>query len=242
MYGAICGDIVGSVYEGSPIKTKNFPLFTEDKYFTDDTVLTCAVADALLKLSDYTESNVKAALQESIPRICLEHYDAGYGGGFQTWIYNRKYNELYGSYGNGSAMRVSSVGWLFDKLEETRRVARWTAEVTHNNPKEVKGAEAVAAVIFLARTGASKKEIRKFVVNNFYELDFTCDEIRPHYTFSATCGGTVPYAIQAFLEGDSFEDVIRTAVSLGGDSDTLTCIAGTKFARQTCKNAMHSFV
>ena len=151
---------------------------------------------------------------------------AGYGGRFRGWLRSDD-PQPYGSYGNGSAMRVSSAGWLYDSLEETRQVARWTAEVTHNHPEGVKGAESTAAAIFLARTGHGKNEIRDYIVSEFgYDLSRTCDEIRPAYHHVESCQGTVPEAITAFLEGEGFEDVIHTAVSLGGDCDTLTCIAG----------------
>jgi ADP-ribosylglycohydrolase len=151
---------------------------------------------------------------------------AGYGGKFAVWL--REYHpKPYGSYGNGSAMRVSAVGWLYDSLERTREVARWTAEVTHNHPEGVKGAEATASAIYMARNGASKEEIKNHITENFgYDLTRTCDEIRPTYHHVESCQETVPEAMTAFLEGNDFEDVIRTAVSLGGDCDTLTCIAG----------------
>lgn len=226
MLGAICGDIVGSIYEWNPHKSKKFKLFTKNNCFTDDTVLTCAVANTLLNISDYTEQNVKNTLTQNIIKLCWKYRDAGYGGNFDIWLYSREH-EPYGSYGNGSAMRVSPVGWFFDTLEETRQIARWTAEITHNHPEGIKGAEAVASVIFLARTGHTKEEISKYIEKEFYILNQTCNEIRPEYLFNTTCQGTVPQAIQAFLEGKSFTDVIRTAISLGGDSDTLTCIAGS---------------
>lgn len=227
MLGAVCGDIVGSVYEGNPIKTKDFELFTDEKEFTDDTVMTIAVAQGLLSLAEFPETAVKSAVIDSMKCFGRAHNDVGYGGNFRRWLFlEDEGDKPYGSYGNGSAMRVSAVGWLFSAIEETRRVAAWTAEVTHNHPEGIKGAEAVASVIFLARTGASKKQIKKYVTENFYPLDKTLDEIRPKYLFDVSCQGTVPPAIEAFLEGNSFEDVIRNAISLGGDSDTLTCIAG----------------
>ena len=152
--------------------------------------------------------------------------DAGYGGMFYQWLYTPD-PKPYGSFGNGSAMRVSSVGWFFDTLERTREVARWTAEVTHDHPEGIKGAEATASAVFLARTGKSKDEIRDYIISEFgYDLSQTCDQIRPWYEFDVSCQGTVPVAVTAFYEGKDFEDVIRTAVSLGGDCDTLTCIAG----------------
>ena len=231
MYGAILGDIIGSPYEfDRGRKTKDFPFFDRGASFTDDSVMTIAVADALMQAEDRNviddESAVKALLIDSMHKWGHKYPNAGYGGRFRTWL---RHNECepYNSWGNGSAMRVSSVGWMFDDLETTRKVARWTAEVTHNHPEGVRGAEATACAVFLARTGSSKEEIRDFITNDIgYDLSRTCDEIRPDYCHVESCQQTVPEAITAFLEGEDFEDVIRTAVSLGGDCDTLTCIAG----------------
>ncbi|MCR5649685.1 MAG: ADP-ribosylglycohydrolase family protein [Lachnospiraceae bacterium] len=229
MYGAILGDMIGAPYEfDQGNKSKDFEMFNEDVMYTDDTVMTIAVADALMGLSDNAdEDTVKAAVVKSM-RIWGNRYpDAGYGVRFFNWLFDDKEPKPYGSWGNGSAMRVSSVGWLFDTLDETRRYARLTAEVTHNHPEGIKGAEAAASAIFLARIGISKEEIKEYIVNEFdYDLSHTCDEIRPGYHHIESCQYTVPEAITAFLEGNDFEDVIRTAVSLGGDCDTLTCIAG----------------
>lgn len=227
MYGAILGDIIGSPYEfDRGDKTKDFPLFNEDSTFTDDSVMTIAVADALLSEAKDPE-RIKTLLVYSMQRWGRKDPTAGYGGMFYRWLFTDD-PQPYGSFGNGSAMRVSSVGWLYDSLEETREKARLTAEVTHNHPEGIKGAESVAAVIWLARNGKSKQEIREYVIKEFgYDLSRTCDEIRPGYYHVESCQETVPEAITAFLEGESFEDVIRTAVSLGGDCDTLTCIAGS---------------
>ena len=227
MYGAILGDIIGSPYEfDMGDKTKDFPLFREDSGFTDDSMMTIAVADALLSDAKDPE-RIKTLLIYSMQRWGRKDPDAGYGGMFLRWLFEDD-PQPYGSFGNGSAMRVSSVGWLYDTLEETREKARLTAEVTHNHPEGVKGAECVASVIWLARNGKSKQEIKEYVVKEFgYDLSRTCDEIRPGYYHVESCQQTVPEAITAFLEGESFEDVIRTAVSLGGDCDTLTCIAGS---------------
>ncbi len=227
MYGAILGDMIGAPYEfdRSP-KTKEFPLFSRGTEITDDSVMTIAVAEALLDATGKTDEEVKTALVASMRKWGKRYPDAGYGARFYDWL-RVKHPEPYGSYGNGSAMRVSSAGWLYDSLEETRHMARLTAEVTHNHPEGIKGAEATVCAIFLARTGASKKEIRDYIAAEFdYDLSRTCDEIRPTYHHVESCQETVPEAITAFLEGTSFEDVIRTAVSLGGDCDTLTCIAG----------------
>ncbi len=227
MYGAILGDIIGSPYEfDRGDKTKDFPLFNEDSEFTDDSVMTIAVADAMLSGAKDPE-RIKTLLVYSMKRWGRKIPDAGYGGMFYRWLFTDD-PQPYGSFGNGSAMRVSSVGWLYDTLEETREKARLTAEVTHNHPEGIKGAECVASVIWLARNGKSKQEIREYVIKEFgYDLSRTCDVIRPGYYHVESCQETVPEAITAFLEGESFEDVIRTAVSLGGDCDTLTCIAGS---------------
>ena len=229
MYGAILGDIIGSPYEfdrGS--KTKNFPLFSKHSTYTDDTVMTIAVAAALLKLPmDAEDEAVRWELVRRLQAYGQRFPYAGYGGMFRRWL-RAKDPQPYGSYGNGSAMRVSSVGWLYNDLATVRRMARLSAEVTHNHPEGIKGAEAVASAIFLARTGSTKEEIKAYIEENFhYNLSRTCDEIRPGYRHVETCQETVPEAITAFLEGEDFEDVIRTAVSLGGDCDTLTCIAGS---------------
>ena len=226
MYGAILGDIIGSPYEfDQGNKTKDFPLFSEKSMFTDDTVMTIAVADATMGLL-YEAHGGRAKMVASMKHFGRMFPRAGYGSMFRRWLQWDE-PEPYGSYGNGSAMRVSSVAWLFDELESVRAVARLSAEVSHNHPEGIKGAEATAAAIFMARTGSSKAEIKAYVEENFgYNLSRTCDEIRPNYRHVETCQETVPEAITAFLEGESFEDVIRTAVSLGGDCDTLTCIAG----------------
>ena len=230
MFGAILGDIVGSPYEfdWNNIKTKDFPLFSENSEFTDDTVMTLAVARALLERLDKTdEQAMKGAFADWMHRLGRAYPDAGYGSHFGAWLFLEG-SEPYGSYGNGSAMRVSPVAWAFDTLEEVRRVARWSAEVSHDHPEGVKGAESVASAIYMARTGCTKATIRDYIEAEFgYDLHRTCDAIRPHYRHVESCQQSVPEAIIAFLEGESFEDVLRTAVSLGGDSDTIAAIAGS---------------
>ena len=229
MYGAILGDIIGSPYEfDRGTKTKDFPLFSPNSTFTDDSVMTLAVADAFLSIAPNAEnSDIRRRLVQSMQSYGRKYPDAGYGGKFRLWLKDPN-PQPYGSYGNGSAMRVSSVGWLFDDLQTVRRMARLSAEVTHNHPEGIKGAEATASAIFLARTGSTKAEIKHYIEERFhYDLSRTCDEIRPAYRHVESCQETVPEAITAFLEGESFEDVIRTAVSLGGDCDTLTAIAGS---------------
>jgi ADP-ribosylglycohydrolase len=217
MLGAIVGDIIGSVYEHHPIKTTAFPFWTADCTFTDDTVLTVAVADALLSGRGYADSF--RAFYRAFPR-------AGYGGSFRRWAQGIQ-PEPYGSWGNGSAMRVSPIGWWHDTLEETLAAADESAAVTHNHPDGRAGARAVAACIFLARHGASRAEIRAYIEANFYGLPGSVDEIRPGYAFDVSCPGTVPPAICCALEAPDFETSIRLAVSLGGDADTLAAIAGS---------------
>lgn len=229
MYGAIIGDIIGSPFEfDRGDKTKDFELFGAKAEFTDDTVMTIAVGEALLKAGkDASVEEIKSLVVQHMKKWGQKYPDAGYGGRFGWWL-NLKKPEPYNSYGNGSAMRVSAAGWLYDSLERTREVARATAEVTHNHPEGMKGAEAIASAIYMARNGSSKEEIKEYIIREFhYDLSRSCDEIRPGYYHVESCQETVPEAITAFLEGENFEDVIRTAVSLGGDCDTLTAIAGS---------------
>lgn len=228
MYGALLGDMIGAPYEfDRGNKSKEFPLFCENSRFTDDSVMTIAVAEALLDSRFLDDDSIRAALIKSMRKWGKKYPDAGYGRKFLCWL-REKDPKPYGSCGNGSAMRVSAAGWLFDTLEETREKARLTAEVTHDHPEGIKGAEAASSAIFLARTGRSKGEIQDYIVQEFgYDLSRTCDQIRSSYYHNESCQKTVPEAITAFLEGADFEDVIRTAVSLGGDCDTLTCIAGS---------------
>ncbi|MBM4325725.1 MAG: ADP-ribosylglycohydrolase family protein [Deltaproteobacteria bacterium] len=217
MLGAIAGDIIGSVYESAPIKHTDFPLFRKDCFFTDDTALTVAVADCLLSRANYADKF----------KEYLRLYPfTGYGSAFYTWASSASC-EPYGSWGNGSAMRVSPIGMAMDSLDEALEEARRSAVVTHNHPEGIKGAQATAAAVFLARSGATKEDIRRFVATKFgYDLSEPLDSIRPHYGFDVSCRGTVPPAIRAFLESEDYEDAIRKAISLGGDSDTLACITG----------------
>ena len=217
MLGAVAGDIIGSPYEHHPIKTEDFPLFTYRSHFTDDTVMTIAVAYAILNDLDF--GPVMQLFGRKYP-------DAGYGKAFKEWIYKPKV-EPYNSWGNGSAMRVSPIGWVANSVEEVFNKAKTTAEVSHNHPNGIKGAQATALAIFLARKGSSKNDIRQEISQQFgYNLQQTLSEIRPDYHFDVTCDGTVPQAIIAFLESANYEDAVRKAVSLGGDSDTLACITG----------------
>jgi ADP-ribosylglycohydrolase len=229
MYGAILGDIIGSPYEfDRGNKSKDFELFGKEAAFTDDSVMTVAVAEALLAAGkDASSEEIRRQVISAMQKWGQKYPYAGYGVRFGVWLSSED-PAPYGSYGNGSAMRVSPAGWLYDTLERTRVVAKATAEVTHNHPEGIKGAESVASAIFLARNGSSKDEIRSYIEKTFhYDLRRTCDEIRPTYHHVESCQQTVPEAITAFLEGTDFEDIIRTAVSLGGDCDTLTAISGS---------------
>jgi ADP-ribosylglycohydrolase len=229
MYGAILGDIIGSPFEfDRGNKTKEFDLFTKGCDFTDDSVMTIAVGEALLAVgTEATVKEIEEALVTNMQDWGKRYPYAGYGGRFRYWL--RESNpKPYGSYGNGAAMRVSAAGWLYDSLERTREVARATANVTHNHPEGIKGAEATASAIYMARNGFSKEEIKEYIEREFhYNLDRTLDEIRPGYHMDETCQRTVPEAIIAFLESKDFEDAIRNAVSLGGDTDTLGAITGS---------------
>ena len=218
LIGAIAGDIIGSIYEFHPTKSIDFPLFKEYSRFTDDTVMTVANADWLLS---------NDSLSDTMKKYGNRYLTAGYGGMFIEWLTSDN-SQPYNSYGNGSAMRVSPVGWAFDTLERTLEKAKESAEITHNHPEGIKGAQAVAACIYLARTGKSKQEIKEYIETTFrYDLSNTCEEIRPTYTFSGSCQGTVPASIIAFLDSTSFEHAIRLAISLGGDADTMGAITGS---------------
>ena len=225
MIGAIFGDVVGSVYEFDNIKTKDFPLFSPWCEYTDDTVMTVALADALMQFDEINDvEEFKKVLVKTFHRYGKAYPDAGYGGHFGLWLTTEE-TEPYGSYGNGSAMRVSPVAWYARSLDEALALAKASAEVTHNHPEGIKGAVVTAGATYLARTGAVVEEIKNFV-SDYYDMDFTLDEIRPNYRFNETCQGTVPQAMQAFFESVSFEDAIRNGISIGGDSDTLCAICG----------------
>jgi ADP-ribosylglycohydrolase len=226
MLGAIIGDTVGSVYEFNNIKIIDFPLFSVKSNYTDDSIMTMAVASWLLNDSQHTMETLEEAFLSFAKKYPCPM--GGYGGMFFRWLFNSKNKrEPYNSWGNGSAMRVSAVGWMFDTLEETEHVAGLSAAITHNHPEGIKGAQATAAAIFMARSGKSKEEIRDYISTKYgYNLNRTCDEIRPVYDWDASCQGTVPEAMVAFFDSTDFESAIRLAVSLGGDSDTLACITG----------------
>ncbi|UCD91047.1 MAG: ADP-ribosylglycohydrolase family protein [Desulfobacterales bacterium] len=217
MIGAIAGDIIGSVYEHYPIKTKDFPLFHPRCRFTDDSVLTVAMADAILTKRPY---------EQSVREIGRRYPRAGYGRAFIGWLYSEQ-PQPYNSWGNGSAMRVSPVGFAFDTEDHVLSEAKKTASISHNHPEGLKGAQATALAVFHARMGYTKDEIRGEISQRFgYNMHRAVDDIRPTYAFDISCQGTVPEAIIAFLDSTSYEDAVRNAISLGGDSDTLACITG----------------
>lgn len=226
MTGAIIGDIVGSRFEFHNRKSKEFTLFTAKCFFTDDTVVTLAVADALNKYESITDYEAfKQTLIKSMHEIGNRYPNCGYGGRFYGWIRNRR-TTPYNSYGNGSAMRVSPVGWYAKSLDEAERLAKATAVVTHNHPEGIKGAVSVAGAVYLARTGSTMNELRKYV-SRFYKIDFTLNQIIPTYGFHETCQDSVPQAFESFFESVNFEDAIRNAISIGGDSDTIAAITGS---------------
>lgn len=221
--GAICGDIIGSTREFNPIKSKDFELIPENSSFTDDTVLTLALASWLIK----DESKSKEILIKEIKSICNMYPYIGYGGRFNQWIKSDN-TQPYNSWGNGSAMRVSPVSWVGNSLEEVENLAKISAEITHNHPEGIRGAVSVAASIYLARTGENKNTIKKYVEDNFaYNLSRKLDSFRSDYSFEVSCQKSVPESIICFLEADSYEETIRNAVSLGGDADTQAAIAGS---------------
>lgn len=217
MLGAIAGDMIGSIYEFHSIETMEFPLFSKDSFFTDDSVLTLALADSILNGRPYVELLVEYAIR---------YPHAGYGSSFRYWVYATDHSP-YNSFGNGAAMRISPAAYAADTLEEVLALAEQYTAVTHNHPEGIKGGQATAMAVYLARKGASKAEIKQQIQDAFhYDLDRRLDDIRPGYHFDVTCQGTVPEAILAFLESTSFENAIRLAVTLGGDADTLACITG----------------
>ena len=220
MIGAIIGDIVGSIYEFDNIKTKDFKLFQDEMFFTDDSVMTIAIAKALSEKGDVGRNAIRWMRE-----LGRKYPHSGYGGRFDMWLKDESMGP-YDSYGNGSAMRVSAVGWFADSVEEVKELSRKVTEVTHNHPEGIKGAEATAICVYHLLHGMEKDELRKIVERDYYSLDFTLDGIRDEYEFNESCQGTVPQAIEAFLESTDFEDAIRNAISLGGDSDTLAAITG----------------
>ena len=226
MYGAIIGDIVGSRFEWNNIKTKDFEFFHKDCFFTDDSVMTIAVAKALHESKKNNYEDLEKQLDYYMHEIGKKYPNCGFGGSFYRWIMN-DIHEPYNSYGNGSAMRTSECGFIADSFEEALSLAERCAAITHNHIEGIKGAKATTACIYLSREGKSKEEIREYINDNYYQLNFSLDEIRPSYSFDVTCQGSVPQAIEAFLESVSFEDAIRNEISIGGDSDTIAAITGS---------------
>ena len=243
MLGAVIGDIAGSVYEFSNTRDYNFEMFPAGSNFTDDTVMTMAVAEWALNNDICADIEVQTKLLESIMVDVAKDVPCpmgGYGAGFHTWLFHPErlidYRTgrtasgrcPYNSWGNGSAMRTSSIGWLYDDMDTTLKVAETAASITHNHPEGIKGAQAVTAAIFMARNGASKEDIKKYITTKFhYNLDQSWEYLHDTYEWDSSCQGTVPQAIISFLSSDDFEGAIRRAVSIGGDSDTLACITGS---------------
>ena len=225
MLGAIIGDVVGSIYEFHNIKSKDFAFFGIGCKYTDDTVMTVAVADALLTSGTENTDAFKSVLVDKMHYHTRRHLLCGFGSRFSSWVLRGK-RDPYNSLGNGSAMRVSPVAYCASTLDDVLCLAKASAEVTHNHPDGIKGAEAIAGLIFLARIGKSKSELKAFA-QKYFDLSFTLDSIRPTYTYDMTTQGSVPHSIVAFLESESFEDAIRNAVSIGGDSDTIAAITGS---------------
>lgn len=221
MLGAIIGDIAGSIYEWDNIKTKDFPLLSQGCFFTDDTVMTIAIAEA------NRNGGSESLFIDEMKKWGRKYPDVGYGRAFRDWLFSED-RTPYHSWGNGSAMRVSSCAWYYDRLDQVEEAARRSAAVTHNHPEGIKGAQALAAAIFLARTGEQKEDIKRYIIASYgYDLERELDAIRPSYSFEVSCQKSVPEAILAFLESRDFEDAIRNAISLGGDSDTLSAMAGS---------------
>lgn len=224
MIGAIIGDIVGSRFEFHNIKSKEFELFSPRCFFTDDTVMTLAVAEAVMNTYGDYELLANQAVN-SMQGLGRRYPNAGYGHRFMEWIFDDRPHP-YNSFGNGAAMRVSACGFAARSLEQVKHQSYNVTYVTHNHYEGIKGAEATASAIFLARSGSSREEIRAYIDKNYYPMDFTLDGIRDSYYFNESCQGTVPQALEAFFEANDFEDAIRNAVSVGGDSDTLAAITG----------------
>ena len=224
LWGAIIGDIVGSIYEFSNIKTKNFPFFPMNGYITDDSCMTIAVADALMKWKLDGDDLQQLTIQ-SMRQIGFKHPNMGYGFGFAKWLFNKE-SEPYNSWGNGAAMRISAVGWIGNSIPEVKRLSYMVTAVSHDHIEGIKGAEATAVCVYLARMGKDKNEIAKYITDNYYDWCSSVAELQANYSWDGSCQGTVPQALQCFIESTSFEDAIRNAISIGGDSDTIAAITG----------------
>lgn len=227
MNGAIIGDIVGSVYEFHTIKQKQFKFFKDKCYFTDDTVMTCAIAQACLEYKEKKDLELfKKNVAKKMRILGKKYPGAGYGYYFYNWIFDDN-KTSYNSYGNGGAMRTSPVAYVAESLEECELLAETQASVTHDHPEGIKGAKAISAAIYMSKENYSKEEIREYIEENYYKLDFTIPQIRRKYQYDVTAQGSVPQAIEAFLEGEDFEDCIRNAICIGGDADTLAAMTGS---------------
>lgn len=227
MLGAVVGDVIGSVYEVNNVKAKNFELFSDESTYTDDSVMTCAIASACIEyLNNRNIEGFKKNVIKNMRELGRLHITAGYGGTFIKWLLTS--NPIpYNSWGNGSAMRVSPIAWVSESIEECEYLAEVSASVTHNHQEGIKGAKAIASATFMAKAKFNKDEIRKYIEEKYYDLDFKLDEIRNKYKFDVSCQGSVPQAIKSFLEGNNFEDVVRNAISIGGDSDTIAAMAAS---------------
>lgn len=225
MIGAIIGDIAGSRFEWFNHRSKDFELLSPKCFFTDDSVMSLAICDALMKCTE-NFSDLSDQAVSSMQEVGRRYRHCGYGGSFFRWMYSNN-PKPYNSYSNGAAMRVSGCGHVGTSINEVKQLSRSVTEVTHNHPEGLKGAEATATAVFLARTGKSINEIKNYIVKNYYSLDFTIDGIRETYKYNETCQDTVPQALEAFFESTDFEDAIRNAISIGGDSDTLAAITGS---------------
>lgn len=226
LYGAIIGDIVGSKYEFNNYRSKNFDFFDNEMFFTDDTVMSIAVCKALANTYKNNYKNISEETVKQMQQIGRKYPLSGYGGNFFKWVFSIN-PQPYNSFGNGSAMRVSSVAYFAKSLDEVKKLSKAVSEVTHNHKEGIKGAEATAVAIYLALHGKSKEEIRKHIEENYYPMDYNYYNLQATYMFNETCQETVPQALYCFFESKSFEDTIRTGISIGGDSDTLCAIAGS---------------
>lgn len=224
MLGAIIGDIIGSIYEFNNIRTKEFNLFSPKCFFTDDTVMTFAIFKALLDCKGNYNNLEKFATKEMLA-FGKKYPNEGYGGRFREWLHSKN-PEPYYSYGNGSAMRISPVSYFAKNLDEVKELSYLITKPTHNHPEGVKGAEATAVAVWLALNGKTKEQIKEYIEQNYYNLNFDYDDLKQNYYFNETCQETVPQAIYCFLISENFEDAIRTGISIGGDSDTLCAITG----------------
>ncbi len=228
LFGAAIGDIAGSRFESYDYKGKDFEFFNYEDRFTDDTVMTLAIYEACVEIKNKNlteQADIEKCFTESMQKWGKQYPGAGYGGRFCEWIFSED-PQPYNSWGNGSAMRVSSIGWMFDSIEEVEKMAEYSANPSHNHPEGIRGAKAAAGAVYLARTGHRKREIKRYIEGTLKYKLHRCGFVRPKYKFDVSCQGTIPVAIESFLESKNFEDAIRIAISMGGDSDTIGAITG----------------